>query len=181
MLDYLADLADRSIFLARNTYWFIKVCLLKGGYLLLYFASCLIIGFSSTSAHVTNSKFAIITLDFIVYTIIWILTNLIAKNKIRNALNTRKAIGILKIICSFLRLTGTSLLLANTIICINANVGNLALNILILFFTSISLFFILLKEYVILLWKYIKYKAKKELERFDYYVLKSSSEYDQEQ
>ena len=180
MWDYLEELTERSINSARNTFWFIRVCLIKGGFLLLYFLCCFAIGVSGAFRDAAIINFCIVALDFLAYEFIWGLTNRAAKNKVKNQKRNKRFISALKIACSILRPAGTTLLFVNVIRCINVGAGNLAINILVLLFTSASLAIFLIKECVIMLVNYVKYKAKKELEEFDRFVTQVGCEIKEE-
>ncbi len=163
MREHLADLTQRTISWVRNTYWFIKVCLLKGGFLLFYFLACVFTGFNTSSENIYLINFIVVGLDVLVNVCMWILINSIVKNKLDNCYKPKKTISYLKLFRVVIRLAGTSLLFVKTIIHIESSVGSLTLNILVLLFSIVSILFVLIKEFFMFLFNYFRYKAKKEI------------------
>ena len=136
------------------------------GFLLFYFISCLITTLNNTGKNYLIN-IIVVSVDILLCIALWIIIDSVAKNKGFVCHKRRKAISVLKILKSVLRLIGSALLLANVIINVNNGTGSLGINILVLMFSIVTLFFLLIKEYVLFVIRYFRYKAKQEIQRFN--------------
>ena len=171
MWNYLVDVTERSIQSAKNMFWFFKSIFILG-----YFFSCLGVNFYNGFKSVSLVALVVISVDLLVFLTVWILTNVIIHCGERRYERLKLAICILNIISVFLRLIGGSLFFTNSIISIDAGIGSLGINVVILLVSTLILTFILIKEYVIFLIRYFKYRAKKEVKRFNRIVFGETRE-----
>ena len=161
MWSYIVETTERSIRSVKNFFWFVKFAILA-----LYVLFCVGVAAYTYVGGVSLTMLIAVGLDLALFVAAWIITNVIHKCSNEAYLRLRSTLGVIRISQIFIRIFGAVMLFVNNFIAIEVGAGSLGIRIVFLIFSCGLLTFIVIKELVVALVKYVKYKAKKEFNRF---------------